>query len=73
MNHRKLGGRSRLMRPALEFAQRNGFEYEFTQANHIAFYGYGGRVVAAGTPRSGRAALTAISRMKALVRQQQSA
>jgi hypothetical protein len=69
MKQRKLGGRSRLMRPALEYARQNGFDCTFTEANHLAFHGHGGRVIAAGTPRSGQAALTAIARMRALVRQ----
>ena len=64
----KLGGRAQRMRPAVEFAQQNGFKVEFTKGRHLNFLGNGGRVIGAGTPRSGWAALRAISRMKALCR-----
>ncbi len=65
---RKLGGRARLMRPAVQFACNHGFSVEFTKASHLAFHGHGGRVVAAGTPRSSNAATVAIQRMRALMR-----
>ena len=65
---RKLGGRARLMRPAVEFAHGHGFSVEFTKGSHLAFHGYGGRVVAAGTPRSSNPATTAIQRMRVLMR-----
>jgi hypothetical protein len=65
---RKLGGRGRLMRPAVSFAEMNGFTVGFTQAGHLAFSGYGATVFAAGTPRSNRAAAAAISKMRAVLR-----
>ncbi len=64
----KLGGRGRLMRPAVLFAEANDFTVAFTRGNHLAFYGYNGRVIAAGMPRSGQAALRAIQKRKALIR-----
>jgi hypothetical protein len=67
---RKLGGRGRLMRPALAFAEQHGFSIAFTQRNHLVFSGHGRCVFAAGTPRSMRAALTAVSKMKAILREQ---
>jgi hypothetical protein len=47
---------------------RTGSWSEFNEANHLAFYGHDERVIATRTPRSGRAALSAIQRMKALIR-----
>ena len=66
---RKLGGRGRLMRPAVIFAEEHGFTVAFTRAGHLAFGGYGATVFGAGTPRSGRAAATAISKMRTILRE----
>lgn len=65
---RKIGGRGRLMRPAVEFAEHHGFAVAFTQSNHLAFFGHGATVFAAGTPRSSRAAAAAIAKMKSILR-----
>ena len=56
------------MFPAVAFAEANGFTWEFLRNNHLAFYGFNGRVVAAGTPRSGCAATRAIQAMRRLMR-----
>lgn len=65
---RKLGGRSRLMLPAVTFAEEHGFAVALTRSNHLAFYGHGTTVFGAGTPRSSRAAAAAISKMKSILR-----
>ena len=65
---RKLGGRGGLMRPAVAFAEANGFRVAFTQAGHLAFFGHGATVFGAGTPRSHRAAAAAIAKMRAVLR-----
>ena len=58
------------MRPAVEFAELNGFATDFTQGGHLVFSGYGRQVFAAGTPSSPRAALIAVSKMKRILREQ---
>jgi|SRR4051812_44131262 hypothetical protein len=50
------------------FTRHDGFVFEFTKANHLAFFGYGGRVIAAGTPRAGRIVVSASQRIKAPMR-----
>lgn len=69
MGARKLGGRGRLMSPAVVYAREHGFAVTFTSGDHLAFCGYGRRVFAAGTPRSHRAALGAIQKMRAVLRE----
>lgn len=64
----KLGGRGRLMLPAVDFAKKHGFEVAFTRSNHLAFSGHGATVFGAGTPRSSRAAAAAIAKMKSVLR-----
>ena len=68
MGARKLGGRGRLMSPAVDYARGHGFAVTFTAGDHLAFCGHGRRVIAASTPRSHRAALGAIQKMKAVLR-----
>lgn len=41
MHFYQLGGRGRLMRPALDFALAHGFAVDFTHKNHLIFIGYG--------------------------------
>jgi len=65
---RKLGGRGRLMRRAIRFAEANDFAVAFTRTGHLAFSGHGATVFGAGTPRSDRAAAAAISKMKQILR-----
>ena len=56
------------MLPAVRFAEKNGFAVAFTRSNHLSFTGHGATVFGAGTPRSGRAAEVAISKMRAILR-----
>ena len=56
------------MRPAVAFAESNGFAISLTGKNHLKFEGHGALIISSTTPRSRFASKQAIGRMRLAMR-----
>ena len=60
-------GVSEQMKPALEYAEKHGFETSINKGQHLEFKGHGVIVIGSANPRNHYGAKQAISRMKRAV------
>ena len=65
---KKTRGMSEQMKPALQFAEENGFTVALTSGQHLEFKGHNQTVIASANPRNHYGAKQAISNMRKAIR-----
>ena len=64
---------SKGMEPAIDYAEAHGFDVTITGGSHLAFSGFGQRVIGPLTAGDKRSALNVRSQLRRLVREHQDA